>query len=558
MSERFWLKNYPAGVPADIDPSQFSSVVDLFQQSVAKFSQRDAYDFMGKRLTFAQLDSYSAQLASYWQAQGLQKGTRVALMMPNCLQYPIALFSVLRAGCVVVNINPLYTPRELQQQLIDSGAEAIVVLENFASHVQEVITHTQLKHVVVTGLGDLLGFPKSTLVNFVLRHVKKMVPAWQVPQAVSFHEALAQGEKHAFTPPTIAPDDLAFLQYTGGTTGVSKGAMLLHRNIVANVLQSEAWYQPALNKVPAGEQLIKVTALPLYHVFALTVCCLLGLKVGAMNLLIANPRDLPTFIKTLAKNPPHVLPAVNTLFNALLHHPSFSKVNWKKLILAVGGGMAVQAPVAAQWLERTGCPICEGYGLSETSPTALCNPTDTHNYSGTIGLPLPSTDVSIRDDAGQAVPLGEVGEICLRGPQLMAGYWQRPEETASVMLPDGFFCTGDLGFMDSRGYVKIVDRKKDIIMVSGFKAYPNEIEEVLVSHPGVLEAAAVGVPDEHSGEAVKVFVVKKDPNLTEAELRDFCAHNLTGYKKPKYIEFRSELPKTNVGKILRRKLRELV
>ena len=555
VADRFWLKSYPAGVPADIDYQQFSSIVDLFEQSVAKYAARNAYCFMDKTMTYAELEADSYRLAAYLQSLGLEKGARIAIMMPNCFQYPVALFAILRAGYTVVNVNPLYTPRELEHQLKDSGAQAIFILENFATTLQQVIDKTSVRHVVVSALGDRLGL-KGFIVNLVVRHVKKMVPDWNLPGHLPFNSALAQGEHCPFSKPALTLDDVAFLQYTGGTTGVSKGATLTHKNIVANMLQSEAWYKPALMRVPAGEQLVKVTALPLYHIFALTVCCLLGLRVGAMNLLIANPRDIPKFIGDLSKHPPHVLPAVNTLFNALMNHADFGKVNWKKLILAVGGGMAVQAPVAAKWLEKTGCPICEGYGLSETSPSATCNPTDSNEFTGTIGLPIPSTEVSIRDDDDKAMPIGERGEICIRGPQVMAGYWQRPEETVKVMTEDGYFRTGDIGIMDERGYIKIVDRKKDMILVSGFNVYPNEVEEVIAGHPGVLEVAAVGVPDEHSGEAVKVFVVRKNQSLTEEELRAYCTQNLTGYKRPKSFEFRDELPKTNVGKILRRVLRD--
>lgn len=555
-SNRFWLKNYPAGVPADIDYRQYRSLVDLFDQSVTQFADRPAYCFMDETMTFAELGQYSRDMAAYLQRLGLKGGARVAIMMPNCLQYPVALFAVLRAGYVVVNVNPLYTPRELEHQLKDSEADAVIILENFAHTLEQVIARTSVKHVVVSALGDLLKFPKRSIVNFVVRHVKKMVPPWGGFAYTRFRKALEQGAQSSFTPPSLNLEDVAFLQYTGGTTGVSRGAVLLHKNVVANVLQAEAWYNPALKRIPAGEQVVKVTALPLYHIFAMTVCCLLGLRIGAMNLLIVNPRDLRTFLADLAKHPPHVLPAVNTLFNALMNHPDFKKVNWRKLILTVGGGMAVQAPVAANWLAKTGCPVCEGYGLSETSPTVTCNPVDTKAFTGTIGLPLPSTEVSIQNDAGQPVGLGERGEICIRGPQVMAGYWQRPEETAQVMTADGFFRTGDIGIMDERGYTKIVDRKKDMILVSGFNVYPNEVEEVIAAHPGVLEVAAIGVDDPHSGEAVKVFVVKRDPSLTEDDIRAFSKENLTGYKHPKYVEFRDELPKTNVGKILRRVLRD--
>jgi long-chain acyl-CoA synthetase len=477
-------------------------------------------------------------------------------MMPNVLQYPVALAAVLRAGYVVVNVNPLYTPRELEHQLKDSGAEAIVILENFASTLQAVLSATPVKHVVVASMGDLLGTLKGGIVNFVVRNVKKMVPAWELPHCVRFNDMLAEGRKMTLKPVSTGPDDVAFLQYTGGTTGVSKGATLLHRNVVANVLQSEAWMQPALNKGAHIDQVITITALPLYHIFALTVCCLLGMRSGGLSILIPNPRDIPGFIKELQKYKFHMFPAVNTLYNALLNHPDFGKIDFSGLRVANGGGMAVQEAVAKNWLAKTGCPIIEGYGLSETSPSATCNPTDSDAFSGTIGMPLPSTEVSIRDDEGNELPLGQPGEICLRGPQVMAGYWNRPDETAKVMTPDGFFKTGDIGVMDDRGYTKIVDRKKDMILVSGFNVYPNEVEGVVAECPGVLEVAAVGVPDQHSGEVVKLFVVKKDPALSEADVIAFCKDRLTGYKRPKYVEFRTELPKTNVGKILRRELRD--
>ena len=554
--ERFWLKNYPKGVPADIDLTQYSSLVQLLEEAFRKYSDRPAYTFMGADLRYRQLDEYSAAIGAWLQSRGLAKGARVAIMMPNVMQYPVVLAGVLRAGYTVVNVNPLYTPRELEHQLKDSGAEAIFILENFATTLQAVIDKVATRHVVLCAMGDLLPFVKGRIVNFMVRNVKKMVPAFALPSALRFTEALADGLKMTLKPVTLVPEDIAFLQYTGGTTGVSKGATLLHRNVVANVLQSEAWYLPAISKMPADQQAIIVTALPLYHIFALTACALLAMRIGGRNLLIANPRDVPGFVKALSKYRFNVLPAVNTLFNGLLNSEDFRKLDFSSLKLSIGGGMAVQQAVADKWLKLTGCPICEGYGLSETSPSATCNPTDTDRYTGTIGLPLPSTDISLRDDDGRPVPLGTAGEICIRGPQVMAGYWQRPDETANVMTDDGFFKTGDVGVMDEYGYTRIVDRKKDMILVSGFNVYPNEVEGVVVSHPGVLEAAAVGVPDENSGEAVKLFVVKKDPALTERELMEFCKEQLTGYKKPKYIEFRSDLPKTNVGKILRRELRD--
>ena len=554
--DRIWLKNYPAGVPAEIDWRAYRSCVDLFDQAIAEFKTRDAFACMDKRITYEQLDAMATRVAAWLQGAGLARGARVAVMMPNVLQYPVAILGILRAGCVVVNVNPLYTPRELEHQLKDSGAEAIVVLENFAATLAQVIARTPIKHVVVASLGDLLGFPKGNIVNFVVRNVKKMVPAWELNNATRFPDVLAHGAKLTLTRVELGPEDVAFLQYTGGTTGVSKGATLVHRNVIANVLQSEAWMQPALKGRVADEQNVIICALPLYHIFALTVCCLLGLKTGGLTVLITNPRDIPGFIKELKKYKFTMLPAVNTLYNALLNNPDFASVDWSHLRVANGGGMAVQKAVADQWIAKTGCPIIEGYGLSETSPSATCNPSDATEYSGTIGLPLPSTEIVIRDDDGNDVALGQPGEICIRGPQVMAGYWNRPDETAKVMYADGFLKSGDIGVMDEKGQTKIVDRKKDMILVSGFNVYPNEIEGVVASHPGVLEVAAIGVPDPHSGEVVKIFVVRKDPTLSEQQLMDFCKEQLAGYKRPKYVEFRDELPKTNVGKILRRELRD--
>ncbi|MCY0857373.1 MULTISPECIES: long-chain fatty acid--CoA ligase [unclassified Cupriavidus] len=554
--ERLWLKHYPAGVPAEIDSSQFRSLAELLEASFRTYADRRAFVCMDKSITYGELDRMSRQFAAWLQSRGLKAGARVAIMMPNVLQYPVVLAAVLRAGFVVVNVNPLYTPRELEHQLKDSGAEAIVILENFATTLEQVLPATPVKHVVVASMGDLLGGLKGAIVNFVVRNVKKMVPAWELPNCVRFNAVLEEGRGMQLQPATTGPDDVAFLQYTGGTTGVSKGAVLLHRNIVSNVLQSEAWMQPALAKGAPIDQVVTITALPLYHIFALTVCCLLGMRSGGLSVLIPNPRDIPGFIKELQKYKFNMFPAVNTLYNALINNPEFDKVDFSGLRVANGGGMAVQEAVAKKWLARTGCPIIEGYGLSETSPSATCNPTDSDAFSGTIGLPLPSTDIAIRDDDGADVPLGQPGEICIRGPQVMAGYWNRPDETAKVMTADGFFKSGDIGVMDARGYTKIVDRKKDMILVSGFNVYPNEVEGVAAECPGVLEVAAVGVPDEHSGEVVKLYVVRKDPALTEAELIAFCKERLTGYKRPKFVEFRSELPKTNVGKILRRELRD--
>ena len=553
--ERIWLKQYPAGVPADIDVTQYTSLVELLEESFAKFSDRKAFICMDKSITYRDLDEMSLALAAYLQSKGLQKGTRVALMMPNVLQYPASTAAVLRAGYAVVNVNPLYTPRELEHQLKDSGAEAIIVLENFATTLQQVIARTAVKHVIIASMGDLLGL-KGMIVNLVVRRVKKMVPAYSIPGAVTFNDALAAGRNMKLNKPKIAHDDVAFLQYTGGTTGVSKGATLLHRNILANVLQNDAWLQPALAAPPHVDQLFIVCALPLYHIFALTACFLLAMRAGGVNLLIPNPRDMPGFIKELMKYQVNSLPAVNTLYNGLLHSPGFDKVDFSKLKISVGGGMAVQRPVAEQWKKLTGCEILEAYGLSETSPGLTCNPATFTEFNGSIGIPIPSTDLSIRDDDGNEVPLGQPGEICAKGPQVMAGYWNKPDETAKVMTSDGYFRTGDIGVMTPDGYTKIVDRKKDMILVSGFNVYPNEIEEVIASHPGVLECAVIGVEDARSGEAVKAFVVKKDPNVTAEDIIKFCGTQLTNYKVPKQIEFRTDLPKTNVGKILRRELRE--
>jgi long-chain acyl-CoA synthetase len=553
--ERIWLKQYPAGVPADIDVTQYTSLVELLEESFAKFSDRKAFICMDKSISYRDLDEMSLALAAYLQSKGLQKGARVALMMPNVLQYPVSTAAVLRAGYAVVNVNPLYTPRELEHQLKDSGAEAVIVLENFATTVQQVIARTAVKHVIIGSMGDLLGF-KGVIINLVVRRVKKMVPAYSIPGAVTFNDALAAGRGTKLDKPKLTPDDVAFLQYTGGTTGVSKGATLLHRNILANVLQNDAWLQPALKKPPHVDQLFIVCALPLYHIFALTACFLLAMRAGGTNLLIPNPRDMAGFVKELMKYQVNFFPAVNTMYNGLLHHPDFNKVDFSKLKVSNGGGMAVQRPVAEQWKKLTGCSIAEGYGLSETSPTLTCNPATVADFNGSIGLPVPSTYISIRDDDGNEVPLGTAGEICAKGPQVMTGYWNRPDETAKVMTPDGYFRTGDIGVMTPDGYTKIVDRKKDMILVSGFNVYPNEIEEVIAGHPGVLECAVIGVEDARSGEAVKAFVVKKDPSVTAEDIIKFCGTQLTNYKVPKQIEFRTDLPKTNVGKILRRELRD--
>ena len=553
--DRFWLKSYPPGVPAEIDPSSYASLVDLIDQSIGRNRDRAAFSCMGQTLGYAEFDRMAQSLAAWLQARGLKPGARVAIMMPNVLQYPVAMLAILRAGCVVVNVNPLYTARELEHQLVDAGAEAVIILENFCHVLAEVLERTPVRHVVVASLGELLGL-KGTLVNFVVRHVKKMVPAWHLPQARRFADVLAEGARLTLTPVALRADDLAFLQYTGGTTGVSKGAALSHRNLIANTLQTEVWSHPGLKRPPAIENGVMVCALPLYHIYALTACFLFGVQTNAMVLLIVNPRDVKAVLKDLSKVRFTVFPAVNTLYNAILHHADFGTVDWSSLRVANAGGMAVQQSVAERWFAATGCPIIEGYGLSETSPVATCNPSDATSFSGTVGLPLPSTDVAIRDDAGVDVPLGERGEICVRGPQVMTGYWNRPDETARVMSADGYFKTGDIGIMNAAGYVKIVDRKKDMILVSGFNVYPNEVEDVVAMHPGVLEVAAVGVPDEYSGEVVKIFVVRKDPSLTAEALIAFCRGQLTGYKTPRHVEFRHDLPKSNVGKILRRELRD--
>lgn len=557
MTDRPWLGSYPQGVPADIDASGYRSLVALMEESFTKFADRTAYSFMGKDVSYADIDRQSRAFAGYLQSLGLAKGDRVAVMMPNCPQYPIAVAGLLRAGLILVNVNPLYTPRELEHQLKDSGSKAIVLMENFGTTLQQCLANTPIKHIVLASMGDRLGFLKGAIVNYVVRSVKKMVPAFSLPGAARFNDALEKGATRTVQPSAIGPDDVAVLQYTGGTTGVSKGAVLLHSNVIANVIQSEAWNDPVMQKVPAHEQPTSVCALPLYHIFAFTVNMMLSMRTGGKLILIPNPRDLAGVLKELSKHTFHSFPAVNTLFNGLANHPDFNTVNWKNLKVSVGGGMAVQGAVAKLWLEKTGCPICEGYGLSETSPSVTCNPTTSTTYTGTIGVPLPSTYVKLIDDDGNDVPLGSAGEVAVKGPQVMAGYWQRPDETAKVMTPDGYFKTGDIGVADERGYFKIVDRKKDMILVSGFNVYPNEIEDVVAQIPGVLECAAVGIADEKTGEAVKLVIVKKDPNLTEAAVREFCRANLTGYKQPRVIEFRTDLPKTPVGKILRRELRDV-
>ncbi len=556
MTDRVWLKSFPEGVPSDIDPGADPSLIALMEEGFTKHANRVAYSFMGKDVTYASTDALSNQFAAYLQSLGLAKGDRVAIMMPNVPQYPVAVAGILRAGYVVVNVNPLYTPRELEHQLKDSGAKAIVIIENFATTLEKCLPATPVKHIVLCSMGDQLGLIKGALVNYVVRNVKKMVPMFELPTAVRFNDALAIGAKGSVRKPTISADDVAVLQYTGGTTGVSKGAVLLHRNLIANVLQSDAWNSPAMRRIPEGVQPVSVCALPLYHIFAFTIGMMLTLRTGGKLVLIPNPRDLPAVLKELSKHTIHSFPAVNTLFNGLANHPDFNKVDWSHLKVSVGGGTAVQSAVAKLWFEKTGCPICEGYGLSETSPSATGNPVTSTAFTGTIGVPLPSTYLKLLDDEGVEVGPGQSGEIAIKGPQVMAGYWQRPDETAKVMTPDGYFKSGDIGVVDEHGFFKIVDRKKDMILVSGFNVFPTELEDVVSQLAGVMECACVGVADAKTGEAVKLVIVKKDPNLTEADVREFCKENLTGYKQPKIVEFRTELPKTPVGKILRRELRD--
>ena len=550
--DKIWIKHYPATVPAEIDLNEFKSIGDLFEKSVKQYASRKAYINMDKALTYAELDKLSANFGAWCQSVlKLPRGSRIALMMPNLLQYPVCLYGALRAGYTVVNCNPLYTERELEHQLKESGAEAIVIVENFAKVLENVVAKTPVKHVIVTQLGDMLDFPKRMIVNLVVKHVKKMVPAWHIANAIELRDALIEGGRHPLKPVDVGHDDLAFLQYTGGTTGVSKGAMLTHRNIIANLQQAHAWIRDAVQ-----DNEIIITALPLYHIFALTANCLTFFKIGATNILITNPRDIPGFVKEISKYPFTTITGVNTLFNAMINNPDFARIDLSRLRLTLGGGMAVQRAVAERWKQITGVTLIEAYGLTETSPAATMNPLDMPEYNGCIGLPISSTEVTIRDDDGKDLPMGEPGELCIRGPQVMKGYWNRPDETDKVIMADGFLRTGDVAIMDANGYFKIVDRKKDMILVSGFNVYPNEIEDVLAMHPGVLESAAVGVPDEKTGEAIKIFVVKKDPNLTEASIIEHCRAHLTGYKIPRHIAFRTELPKTNVGKILRRQLRD--
>jgi len=548
-----WLDSYPPGIPAEIDPQRYRSIGDMFAESAARYADYPAFACMGKSYTYAEIDRLSRAFAAYLQGElGLERGARVAIMMPNVLQYPIAMLGVLRAGYTVVNCNPLYTPRELGGQLADSGAQAIVIVENFAHTLEQVLDQSDVEHVIVTRLGDMLDFPKANIVNLVVKHVKKMVPQWNIPGALWFKDTLSEGAKRAYHPVDVGPEDLAFLQYTGGTTGIPKGAMLTHRNMIANLEQAYAWIKPHVRE---GQEVI-VTALPLYHIFALLANCMTFIKIGAKNVLITNPRDIPGFVKELSKTPFTALTGVNTLFNALLHNDDFRKLDFSKLRLTLGGGMAVQKRVAHEWKEVTGVPLVEAYGLTETSPAATINPLDIEEYTGSIGLPISSTEVSIRTPEGEEVRVGEPGELCIRGPQVMKGYWQRPDETALVFTEDGFLRTGDMAKIDEKGFVYIIDRTKDMINVSGFNVYPNEIESVIASHPGVVEAGVVGVPDAQSGETVKAVIVKKDQALTADDIIAYCREQMTPYKVPRQIEFRDELPKTVVGKILRRELRD--
>jgi long-chain acyl-CoA synthetase len=558
--DRFWLKSYPEGVPADIDPAAYPSLNAMIDECLARHRANPAYLCMDRAMSFGELDERSRAFAAWLQAQGLGRGQRVAIMLPNVLQFPVAAAGVLRAGCTATCVNPLYTPRELEHQLKDTGAEAIVILENFAHVLQQVIGRTKVRVVVLASIGEMLGAVRGRIVDFAVRHVKKMVPPFELANAVRFADALEAGARGTLRPPQVGHDDVAFLQYTGGTTGVSKGAMLTHRNVIAAVLQGEAWFEPAYARMRerfgADVQPVSLCALPLYHIYMLAMAFGLSIKSGGCQLLVPNPRDLPSLIEALRKHPVHLFPALNTLFNALANHPDFQKLDHSRMVFAGGGGMATQQAVADKWFQVTGVPLGEGFGLSETCAITTINPPTLPAFTGTVGLPVSSVEVALRDDEGRDVPIGERGEICIRGPQVMTGYWQRPDETAKAFTSDGFFKTGDIGTIDARGYVKIVDRKKDMILVSGFNVFPNEIEEVLAAHPGVLECAAVGVPDAASGEAIKVFVVRRDPGLSERDLQDWCATQLTGYKKPRHVEFRAELPKSNVGKILRRELRD--
>ena len=557
--EKLWVKQYPAGVPADVRADLYPSLVALLEDSFKQYRDRPACRCMGRELSYGQVDDLSRALAAWLQGRGLVRGDRVAVMLPNLPQYLVAVAAVLRAGLVVVNVSPQHTPRELEYQLKDAGAKAIVIIENAAATLQQVLERLPVPHVLLTGAGDMLGPLKGPLVNHMARRVRKLVPSFQLPGATRFVDALARGRSMALQPATLGPDDIALLQYTGGITGPCKGAVLLHRNLVANLLQSRAWYQPALARIPAGEQPVTVCALPLHHIYGFNVIMMLGLATGGCSLLVPNPRDTAALLKELARQRFHSFPAVDSLFDTLLQHPEFDRVDWRHLRLSIGGGMAVQQATARAWLERTGCPICEGYGLSEASPSVTCNPVDTSDWSGHIGLPLPGTEVTLLDDEGQPVPAGTPGELAVRGPQVMAGYWQRPDETARVITPDGWLRSGDIAVVDSRGNFRIVDRKKDLIFVSGFNVYPGEVEDILTQMPGVQECAVIGIPDARAGEAIKVVVVRQAPasaRPTEADVRAWCEANLTGYKRPKVVEFRAQLPKTPVGKVLRRALRD--
>lgn len=560
QTRRWWLKYYPPNVPHEVDVTRIATLNDLIDAAFAKYSTRPMATCLGKTMTFAEVDTLSRDFAAWLQSTGLKPGARVALMMPNLQQYTIAILAVLRAGYVVVNVNPLYTPRELEHQLVDSDAEAIVILDQFAKTLETVIANTAVKHVVTTGVGDFLGFPKAQLTRLVMRYVKKALPDFSLPGALRFNDVLSLGREHSFTRPTVVRDDIAFLQYTGGTTGISKGAMLTHANIISQVLISEAWLNPALSDPRKGappEIFTVICALPMYHIYSLAACLWLGMHVGGHNILIPNPRDVDGMVKTIGKYRFHLLPAVNTMFNALLNHASFRQLDFSELRISNGGGSAVQRAVAEGWMSLTHTPIVEGYGLTETCAGATCNEVLNDTYTGDVGLPLPNIDIAIRDDYDSEVPLGQPGEICIRGPQVMKGYWKRDDETAKVMASDGYFKSGDIGIMLPNGHVKIVDRKKDMILVSGFNVYPNEIEDVVASCPGVLECAAIGIPDEKSGEAVRLVIVKKDPALTEETVMAYCRKNLTAYKCPKSVVFRDAMPKSAVGKILRRELRSL-
>ena len=559
LEPKWWLKHYPHGVAHDINLTRYTSLPAMAEECFQKYPDHPAYTCMDKTLTYREVDSLSTAFGAWLQSKGLKKGARVALMMPNVLQYPVAILAVLRAGFVVVNINPLYTPRELEHQLNDSGAEIIVILENFAPTLEAVLPKTKIKQVVLASIGDLLGFPKGLITNFVLRKIKKIVPSFSLHGSVRFNEAVREGKSLNLVKPQLGPEEIAFLQYTGGTTGISKGAVLVHANIFGNAMVSEEWLKPAMedtSKGPPPDSPIVICALPMYHIFCLVTCMWLSIKLGGHCVLITNPRDIDGMIANMRKYKFHVFPAVNTMFNSLINHPAFAALDFSQLRVSNGGGMAVQRAVAEKWLSITGVPIVEGYGLTETSSGATCNEVMNKSFTGDVGMPMPGTEVSIRDDAEAEVASGQPGEICLRGPQVMRGYWQRPDETTKVMTRDGFFKSGDIGIMLPNGHVKIVDRKKDMILVSGFNVYPNEIEDVVASLRGVMECAVIGVADEKTGEAVKLFIVKKDPTLTEAAVMEYCRKNLTGYKCPRTIVFRESLPKSNVGKILRRELRD--